>query len=377
MSLRILHVFRTPVGGLFRHVLDVARGQAERGHQVGLVCDSATGGERAETLLATIAPHLALGLSRIPMRRNPHPADLSALIRLAGICRAAAPDILHGHGSKGGLYARLVPSRGAARAYTPHGGSFHYGKGSPLHYLFMGTERLLARRTDVFLFESDYVRGRFDAFIGKTDRPVRVVRNGISADELVPVPLVEDPFDLLFIGELRLLKGVDTLIEAIGRIRRDSQRRLTLLIVGAGPDEARFRAEVARENIADAVTFAPPQPIRAALARARIMVVPSRAESLPYVILEAAGAAQPLIATDVGGIPEIFGPFARDLIKPDDVGALREAILRKLDESEQERRDAARALSGYVAAHFSIDGMVEGILAGYGAALAPGKAHQN
>ena len=46
-SLKIVHVTRTPVGGIFRHILDVASGQAARGHHVGIVCDSTTGGARA------------------------------------------------------------------------------------------------------------------------------------------------------------------------------------------------------------------------------------------------------------------------------------------------------------------------------------------
>ena len=60
-SLKILHVLRAPLGGLFRHVVDVARGQVERGHRVGLVVDSTTGGANAETVLAELAPRLALG----------------------------------------------------------------------------------------------------------------------------------------------------------------------------------------------------------------------------------------------------------------------------------------------------------------------------
>ncbi len=79
------------------------------------------------------------------------------------------------------------------------------------------------------------------------------------------------------------------------------------------------------------MTFEPPGPIRRALSRARIMVIPSRAESLPYVILEAAAAAQPLVSTDVGGIPEIYGPrHAERLIKANDAGALSDAIRRAL-----------------------------------------------
>ena len=54
--LKILHVLRSPVGGLFRHVVDLARGQAARGHQVGIVADSATGGARAEAAFAALSP---------------------------------------------------------------------------------------------------------------------------------------------------------------------------------------------------------------------------------------------------------------------------------------------------------------------------------
>src|SRR6185312_4851496 len=64
--LRILHVLRTPVGGLFRHVLDLTRGQIARGHAVGLILDSSTGGAAVDAALNDLAPALALGLTRFP-----------------------------------------------------------------------------------------------------------------------------------------------------------------------------------------------------------------------------------------------------------------------------------------------------------------------
>jgi hypothetical protein len=62
-SLKILHILRAPLGGLFRHVLDVAHGQSQRSHRVGLIVDSTTGGARAEAILADLAPSLELGSS--------------------------------------------------------------------------------------------------------------------------------------------------------------------------------------------------------------------------------------------------------------------------------------------------------------------------
>src|SRR5882672_9388252 len=107
--LRILHTVRTPVGGIFRHILDLANGQVERGHHVGLIADSLTGGERAEAALAEIAPRLTLGVYRFPIHREPVPTDLLAWGRFMRLIRRLKPDVLHGHGAKAGAFIRLKP----------------------------------------------------------------------------------------------------------------------------------------------------------------------------------------------------------------------------------------------------------------------------
>ncbi|RUV31492.1 glycosyltransferase family 1 protein, partial [Mesorhizobium sp. M1A.T.Ca.IN.004.03.1.1] len=86
-------------------VVDLTRLQAEAGHAVGLVCDASTGGERAERALADLGPHLALGVTRIPMRRNPDASDLGALRAVRERALAEQVDVLHGHGAKGGVFA--------------------------------------------------------------------------------------------------------------------------------------------------------------------------------------------------------------------------------------------------------------------------------
>ncbi len=371
--LRILHIFRTPVGGLFRHVMDVARGQIARGHAVGLLCDSTTGGARAEAAMREIAPRLALGLTRIPMTRNPGPRDIAALTAVRKLVREKTPDILHGHGSKGGLFARLPAFFDASwpvRIYTPHGGSFHFATNAPRDLAYRTVERVLARRTSLFLMESAYIAARAEQDIGPIRAPVRVVRNGITEAEFEPVAPDADAVDILYLGEMRVLKGVDTLLLALAGLNRENQH-LTALLIGAGPDEAAIQAQAVALGLSKQVTFAPPRPIREALAKARLMVMPSRGESLPYVVLEAAAAAMPLIATNVGGIPEIFGPQQNRLISPSDPAALADAI--KAARAGNATEDAA-ALAAYVRANFSYDGMVDNGLAAYRAALAPSPA---
>ncbi|GJE09781.1 MULTISPECIES: glycosyltransferase family 4 protein [Methylobacterium] len=365
---RILHVFRAPVGGLFRHVMDLARLQAAAGHAVGIVCDSTTGGERGERALADLMPYLELGLIRIPMRRNPHASDWSCLRAVSKRAATVGAEVIHGHGAKGGAYARLASAASAIRAYTPHGGSYNYRPGSPIHRLYMAAEAVLARRTDAFLFESEYVAGRHQSFVGGPERVTRIVHNGIAEAEFAPVERVEDPFDLLYVGELREAKGLPYLLEALVRLRAEG-RTLRLLMVGSGPDAEILRQTVERMGLADAVAFEPPQAIRSVLARGRILVVPSLAESLPYVVLEAAAAAQPLVATRVGGIPEIFGPAAGDLVPAREPEALAEGIRRVLDDAPDVLSARVHALSASIRQRFSLERMGSEVIAGYASAF--------
>jgi glycosyltransferase involved in cell wall biosynthesis len=374
--LTILHVFRAPLGGLFRHVLDLARGQIARGHAVGIFCDSTTGGARADQVFAELGPQLSLGVTRVPMSRYPSLTDMRAQISEISTRKRIAPQIVHAHGSKGGVYARLPalvsPGRHYVTAYTPHGGSFNYKPGSAEHRIYMTIERLLERATDMFLFESAFIAGRFEAHVGhkpRTDH--RIVLNGISEAEFEPIDHAAAAFDLVYLGELRSAKGVDTLIEALALLKRRDALAPRILIVGSGPDEALLRQMTVDQGVAAQCVFEPPGPIRAALAKAHVMVIPSRAESLPYVILEAAAAAQPLIATDVGGIKEIYGPRHADrLIPANEPTILAEAIRKALATPPAERLAQAADLALHVRANFCLNAMIDGVLDAYRTALA-------
>ena len=128
--------------------------------------DHETGGERADNVLRELSTSLALGLKRLPMRRNPAPDDLYNLYAITRRTHKLAPDVIHGHGSKGGLYARLPgifnPRSGIIRAYTPHGGSFNFRPGSAIHRVYMKAEAFLERATDLYLFESAFIQNCFD-----------------------------------------------------------------------------------------------------------------------------------------------------------------------------------------------------------------------
>ncbi len=372
-NLRIIHVLRAPMGGLFRHVMDLTREQIARGHEVGLIADSLTGGNREQEALDDIAGSLKLGVKRVPMQRKPAPGDLRNLYEISRWIGQTSPDVVHGHGSKGGLYARMSklfhPSAKIIRAYTPHGGSFNYNPGSTLHSVYMTTERALDLCTDIYLFESAYIQSCFEQYVGKTARLNRVVLNGIRDSEFNPVTPDEGAADFLYIGELRSIKGIDTFVDALALARDNSGRRQTAVLIGTGPDRDALMQQSRLRGLSADLHFPGAMAAQDAFKLGRIMVVPSRAESLPYVVLEAAGASVPMVATNVGGIPEIFGPFASRLIPSNDTQRLAEAMIQMQGLPGHVRALQAARLQEFVRGRFHISAMAGAVINGYRDAL--------
>jgi glycosyltransferase involved in cell wall biosynthesis len=333
------------------------------GHAVGVVCDATTGGATAETLLNALEPHCALGVHRLPMARLPGLGDLAAARRVLAVCRERRPQVLHGHGAKGGVYARLAAPRAGARAfYTPHGGSLHYAWTSPAGALFLTAERLLLPRTSGLLFVCEYERDAFARKVGLGGRPWRVVHNGLWPEEFHPVSPATHAADIVFVGELRHIKGLDLLIAAIAEASRHLGRPITATIVGEGPDRARFEDAAAVAGISGAVRFLGAMPAAEAFPLGRLMVIPSRAESFPYVVLEAMAVGIPLVASDVGGIGEAVD--AEALVPPGDISALAAAIVAILADPEAARA-AAAARMARIKGRFRAQGMAEDITAFY------------
>ncbi|MDQ6434576.1 glycosyltransferase family 4 protein [Mesorhizobium sp. LHD-90] len=334
-SLRIVHCFRSPVGGIFRHVRDLTEAQVAAGHQVGIVCDSSTGGEFEERLFEAMKDHLALGVHRTPMQRHIGPGDIAAAWRTFRIIKGLQPDIIHGHGAKGGVYARLFGSLlrvfrfRVARLYSPHGGSLHYDEHTTTGKIFFLLERLMGRFTDHLLFVSDYERHAYRKKVGEPPIPNKLVYNGLRAEEFAPVPAVEGAADFLYIGMMRDLKGPDLFIDALAQVEIRTGRTVTAEMVGAGDDLPKYREQVSMLGLAERVRFREPMPARQAFALARTIVVPSRAEAMPYIVLEALAAGMPMVATAVGGIPEIFGVDSPALVAPDS-GQLAGNMVRAL-----------------------------------------------
>lgn len=342
--LRIIHCFRSPIGGIFRHVRDLAEQHSRAGHEVGILCDSTTGGAHEDALFDDIRPFLALGLTRMPIRRSISPADIPAIWRSYKKIKSLRPDVLHGHGAKGGMLARVIGSLlrvnkyRVARFYTAHGGSLHFARASLAGRAVFKLERLQEHLTDALIFICDFERQSYESKVGMPVTAARLIYNGINERDFRPVPTRSDSVHFVYIGMLRDLKGPDLFIEAFATAERMVGRPLSALMIGDGPDREKYQRMILEAGLSRRVGILPAMRIEDAFSMSQTVVVPSRAESMPYIVLEALAAGKGVIASRVGGIPEALGPASAALAEPGNADALGRIMAASITEPDWRNR---------------------------------------
>jgi len=356
--MNVLHVFRSPVGGLFRHVSDLVEDQAKRGYKVGIVCDATSGGENAIHKLKALEAQCELGVHRLPMSRSIGLEDFVVQRSLPAICGPLQPDIIHGHGAKGGAYGRFLANKLQAKAvYTPHGGSLHYSIASPTGAIYLALESFFKKLTHGIIFESQFSADTYQKKIGAFTCAHKVIHNGLRETEFAELDRVKGINQFVFIGEIRHLKGLDALLKAMAILTKKTQANL--LVFGSGPDEAFYKKRSSELGLDEVVAFHPAIfPATEAFKLAKCVVIPSLAESFPYIVLEAAAAKVPLLTTRVGGIPEIFGSFSNHLLPAGNAELLANAMLRIIETPEQTEQ-FAQQLHDQIHANFTYTQMVD------------------
>lgn len=342
-SLRIIHCFRSPIGGVFRHIRDLAAMQNAAGHQVGVVCEACEDGALEQAQFAAMLPDLKLGLHRIPISRQIGLGDIGALLATRKLLKTLKADIVHGHGAKGGTYARIGAMLANANPrprtfYSPHGGSLHHDAGSLAGKVMFTAERWQERITDGLIFVSAYEENIYREKIGEPRCAHRIIRNGIAEDEFAPVELAPDAADFIFIGMMRDIKGPDLFIHALAELHKHQiatgQPLASGAVIGDGPRKQNYQALTVQFSLNQHIRFHDAMPVRQALKHGRIFVMSSRAESLPYIVLEVLAAERIVIATQVGGLPEIFGQNSNALCAAD-ASALAEKMHEALNSPAQ------------------------------------------
>jgi glycosyltransferase involved in cell wall biosynthesis len=231
--------------------------------------------------------------------------------------------------------------------------------------------RPLLRRMDGHVAVADIQKRQLVEVEGLRDETVRVIYNGVDTQVFHPsepaewtstrrsLGMPDDAIVLMAVGSLKPIKGIDILLRAATPVlQKDARARLVL--VGQGPDRVALEQLARESGVADRVSFLGLRDDVASLLRAAdVLVLASRTEALPTVLLEAAATALPVIATRVGGVPEIVEADRSGLLVPaEDVAALRDAIERVVGD-ESLRRTLGQRGRAIVETRFRIETMCE------------------
>lgn len=295
----------------------------------------------------------------IPMCREIAPyRDAAAFGRLLALCRRERFDIVHTHCAKAGFLGRPAARiSGAKTVHTPHVFPFGRGGGAAAECLYVGLERLAARWTDRIVLLSRYQLNQLlQHGLMPPERAV-IIANGIEPDRYRGLNKADarkalglgrrDPVALA-VGRLCRQKGQDVLLEAAAMLR-EAGTALRVLMVGSGPWEARLRERVERERLGSLVTMVGEAvDLRPYYAACDLVVMPSRFEGMPYVILEAKAAGRPVAVSLVSGM----GEFVRHgwdgfLIPPGNAEALARVLRRLAHDRRAFSRAGRRARAGF------------------------------
>lgn len=357
--MKILHITRSTLGGIGRHIADLSQEQAIAGHEVGVVAGPSSMNEEHHAFTHAAAETFKLGRHHLVMSRDVTATDLQDMVQYARLVRRIRPDIVHAHGAKAGVLARLTPGIATRTIYSPHGGSLHQMGHGRASAVYKRLERTAERRTTSLVHASHYEAKAYRELVGQPNCPAQVVPNGIRSDEFQPRKLDPKPADFLFVGELRDLKGIDLLLEAMLNLSKVEGFTPTLAVVGTGTREDLTRYQELSQPIRSRVAFHGYLPTAKALKLGKTLVLPSRAESFPYILLEAAAADVPIVAADVGGVREILTDGA-GMFPKGDLAALERTLTLHLQNPATDER-AVQDRRRYVEANFLVSRMAQAI----------------
>jgi glycosyltransferase involved in cell wall biosynthesis len=291
-----------------------------------------------------------VALPRSPVGLPPGPTGellaVAAVTRvLQRVAQEVRPDAVVFHSSTLSWSAVKVARRLRSRAvFVVHAliadrlaqGSSPYGPVTTA--LYARANRHALQRSDRVVCVSAYM-GRIAVREGAPQERVRVLSNTVSLEDFTPGGGPKT-IDVLFAGRLSIEKGVDTLIRAASDLPG-----LRITVAGDGPAGADLRALAERLDVRATFLGSQTRAQVATLMRAaRLLVVPSRSEPQGVVVLEALACGLPVVASAVGGLPELVEPGGTGwLVPPDDPAALRTAIAGALKDDEHLRAVAARA----------------------------------
>jgi len=314
-------IARLNMGGPALHVAYLTAGLRDRGYDTTLVAGTLA---RGEDSMAFVAEGLGVEVVSIPeLGREISPIrDLVATFRLAALIRRERPQILHTHTAKAGTVGRVAALvAGRARppivVHTFHGHVLTGYFGRLRSRLFRQLERWLAKHTTVLVAVSPQVRDDLVAMGVAPAEKFAVVRLGIELDQRVGgardgreetrryLGIASDRFAVGWVGRMTAVKRTDDVLESF-RLLRGRGVEATLCLVGDGPDRPELERRAHELGLMrDTLFLGYQEDVAPLYAAFDALILPSGNEGTPVSVIEALAAGTPVVATRVGGVPDV------------------------------------------------------------------------
>ena len=365
------------MGGPALHVVVPVAGLRERGYETILVAGSVGQGEQS---MAYVTEELGVPVVTIPhLHREISPVrDLLATVRLARIMRAERPAILHTHTAKAGAVGRLAALSPAAigrrssstRSTATSCVATSAGSGQAVFRLL---ERLARPDHDALVAVSPEVRDELVSFGVAPASKFRVIRLGIELDERLArdgaaraetrrvMGIPDERFVVGWIGRMTAVKRTDVVLTAFRRLKDDGIDAV-LCMVGDGPDR-RSVEDLAGELgiMRDSLFPGYQEDVGPFFAAFDVFVLPSGNEGTPVTAIEALASGCPVVATRVGGVPDVVTDGEDGfLVEPGDVDALATSMARLANDAGLRARMAAAGRER-MRTRYSVDRLIDDV----------------
>jgi glycosyltransferase involved in cell wall biosynthesis len=369
-------IARLNMGGPALHVAYLTAGLRERGYDTTLVAGTLA---RGEDSMAFVARDLDVDVLTIPElgREISFVRDLVATLRLARLIRRERPQIVHTHTAKAGTVGRLAAllagsSNRPIVVHTFHGHVLRGYFGPVRSRIFGWLERWLARRTTALIAVSPQVRDDLVALGVAPASKFTVIRLGIELDERVAngdgrtetrryLGIPSDRFAVGWIGRMTAIKNTEDVLTAF-RGLRERGVDATLCMVGDGPDRARLERRAHELGIMrDTLFLGYQQEVASLYAAFDALVLPSSNEGTPVSVIEALAARTPVVATRVGGVPDVVREGEDGfLVDTGDTEALADRLAR-LASDPQLRTRMGEAARDRVLPRYAVERLVDDV----------------
>ncbi|NWF24846.1 glycosyltransferase [Streptomyces sp. PKU-EA00015] len=370
------------LGGAEKQLVMLARGLAERGIETTVVLLSERRGPRESELVRSGVPVISLGCRGIRPMTSPRgvatnaAVSARAFLRLVAHLRHTRPQILHAFLFH--CYVAAAPAARVAGVPVCLAGRRSLGNFKEGRRTWLAVERIATSMTDFVVANAHAVAEDARRQEGLPKDKIGVIYNGMEAcDYRSAAPAVVDTSlpVVLCVANLRRYKGHQYLLDAVGMVQ-ERGLRCTLVLIGEGGERSRLQQQADRLGL-DVRFLGHRTDVASFLARADVVVLPSLQEGLSNAVMEAMAVGRPVVATAVGGTPELLQDRGV-LVPPADAEALARGLHWMLSDDTAAARfgDAARE---WALEHLSAKTMVERHIALYRKLLdrrAAGRASQ-